>query len=157
MKRRSVILQPLFLSDEKILEIKCELEYIEMTLLPEIRKRLKDAYDDGDLPENNPWITANNDLQEATKRKNELRQLLVRTKLYQKGEAAKSKYSLGSTLHVSINSSAPKSITLVSSEEADPTIGKISIDSPIGKAIRNSTSKTCEIETPGGKIRLTLT
>lgn len=152
MKKKQPTLEPIFLTPEKISDIQIELTEIEEQILPEIRKRMSSAYEDGDIPENNPYLTANDDLQNAMRRRNELRYLLARSKAYPKESARKNRISLGSNLTISINGGTPQGITLVSSEEASPLEGKLSIDSPIGKGIAVAKTRVFEIETPSGKI-----
>lgn len=154
MAKKAITLSPLFLTQEKIQEIKAEIQHITNVQLPEIRTRLATAYEDGDMPENNPWITASIDLQNAMSRRNELRRLLARAKSY-KPHAEKGIIHLGSTLQIQINESRPTSITLVSSEEADPSEGKISIDSPIGCALlQGKVGEQVFVETPAGNVKI---
>ncbi len=129
---------PLFLSEEKIKEIQSELDAIENQILPSLRKRLADAYEDGDLPENNPWITANTELSEVQQRRNILRFHLARAKAAKKLPKSRARFSVGSEVTISLNGATPQKITLVESEEADPLTGKVSVDSPIGRAILDS-------------------
>ncbi|PIY17238.1 hypothetical protein COZ14_03640 [Candidatus Dojkabacteria bacterium CG_4_10_14_3_um_filter_Dojkabacteria_WS6_41_9] len=151
MPKKQIAPKPIFLSKEKLKEIEQELEKIEAHILPEIRRRLAIAYEDGDLRENNPWESANNELQESMKRRNDLRLLLVRSKYCGNAEDKENSITNGSTLTISIAGGEPTKVTLVSSEEADPTLGKISIDSPIGKALL---LKLSFAETPSGKVAI---
>jgi transcription elongation factor GreA len=156
MSKRHLPPDPLHLTPGKITEIEAELEYFEKTLLPSIRKRLAEAYEDGDMPENNPWLTANDDLQSSLKRRNELRHLLARSKTFEKQHLGAGQTGIGSKHKISINNGATKEITLVASEEADPSENKISIDSPLGKAIAVATSSKFILETPGGKVTVAI-
>lgn len=151
MPKKQTAPDPIFLSPEKLKEIVQELEAIETRILPEIRRRLAIAYEDGDLRENNPWEAANNELQESMKRRNELRLLLVRAKYFEKDTGKRSAITVGSSLLVSIAGGKPRMVTLVSSEEANPIEGKISVDSPIGKALLLALPFA---ETPSGKLAI---
>jgi len=158
MRKHYIEPEPLFLTSEKIAEIKSELEHIEKTLMPSIRKRLAEAYEDGDMPENNPWLTANDELQSSMKRRNELRHLLLRSKKHQTTpdhNTEATTMGIGRAITISINNAAPQTITLVASEEADPQNNKISVDSPLGKALMQNLEETFELETPGGKVTIT--
>jgi transcription elongation factor GreA len=54
-----------------------------------------------------------------------------------------------------VEDSTTEEYTLVGEAEANPTMGKISTTSPIGKALLGKSSgDTIEVQTPGGKIRL---
>lgn len=145
---------PLFLTEGKKLEIQMELKDLEKNILPTIRKRLAIAYEDGDIPENNPFITAHEDLQKAMKRRNELRELLMRSKLYTPHKEH-GVIHLGSTVVIRINAGATQSITLVESEEANPEAGKISTESPLGKALLGQKAGShLLLPTPSGTQRV---
>lgn len=152
MPKKKPDLAPLFLTDEKKAEIYAELKEIETIILPEVRKRLATAYEDGDIPENNPFITANDDLQEAMKRRNDLRRLLLRAKIYNQEHHTRRTdgIHLGDTAVVVLGSDT-LSVILVNSEEADPAENKISVDSPLGKALLGKLpGETVEFHTPSG-------
>lgn len=153
MKKLTEQLVPLYLSKEKFEECIRELDTIGSQILPEIRNRMAIAYEDGDIPENNPFLTANDDLQKAFKRRNELREIIARAKLY-KGHKERHIIHLGSSFSVEINGTT-RTITLVSSEEADPANGKISIDSPIGKALLGHLpGEIINVTTPSGIMHI---
>lgn len=159
MRKNYIEPEPLSLTPEKIEQIITELDHIERKLMPSIRKRLADAYEDGDMPENNPWLTANDDLQSSLKRRNELRHLLARVKSFEKliqhKQSTAAGLGIGSIHTISINNGQPKTVTIVASEESDPTSDKISIDSPLGKALVCELSERFELQAPGGKVTIT--
>ncbi|MFZ6022564.1 MAG: GreA/GreB family elongation factor [Patescibacteria group bacterium] len=156
MAKKAILLSPLFLTQQKIQEIKDEIQHINTTLLPEIRTRLATAYEDGDMPENNPWITASIDLQNTMARRNELRRLLLRAKIYSPHKEH-DKIHIGSKITIQIEGSKPAEVTLVSSEEALPEEGKISVDSPIGQALLNGKiGQDIFADTPAGTVRITI-
>lgn len=134
MPKKQYIPVPLYLTDEKVAEIKRDLAELENVIMPSIRKRLSVAYEDGDIPENNPWLTAAEELNEAMHQRNVLVDMLSRRK--KPPEKSKStKISLGSSVNIKVGASSLISIVLVSSEEADPVMNKLSVDSPIGSAL----------------------
>jgi transcription elongation factor GreA len=62
--------------------------------------------------------------------------------------------TVGSTVTVQEESFNPETYYLVGAKEADPRKGKISNESPIGKALMDhKVGDVVEAETPGGKIR----
>ncbi|WKZ23553.1 MAG: GreA/GreB family elongation factor [Candidatus Dojkabacteria bacterium] len=156
MKKKSLPLEPLYLTEEKIAEISQELAELENIALPEIRKRLAVAYEDGDIPENNPWLTANDDLQLAFKKRNTLRKLLQRAKLY-RAKKTQTDSSLGKSFRIVFGNGNFSTVTLVSSEEAAPQEGKISEASPLGKCLKK-VKKTGDFsfETPAGIQQITV-
>lgn len=158
MRKKYIEPEPLSLTPEKIKQIKSELEILERKLMPSIRKRLADAYEDGDMPENNPWLTANDDLQSALKKRNELRHLLARAKTFEKqrkrGDLPIS--AIGNTHKISINNGAAIEVMIVASEESDPVNNKISVDSPLGKALAMNVASVFTVATPGGTLVVTM-
>ena len=149
MPKKGKKLEPVFLSTEKIAEISAELHELEHVTMPEIRQRMATAYEDGDMPENNPWLTASSDMEKAMKQRSDLRELLARTKLFKKEEELET-LQLGNSAKISINGGSCISVHLVSSEEAAPAQGKVSIESPIGRGlIGRKQGDTITVETPG--------
>ena len=62
--------------------------------------------------------------------------------------------SVGSRVTIQEADYDPETYHLVGATEADPRKGKISIESPIGKALmEKKVGQVVEAETPGGKIK----
>lgn len=149
-------LVPLFLTEEKIQELKNEIKRIEEEVMPEARNRLAKAFEDGDIPENNPFITAHEDIQVAMKQRNDLRNLLARARLYKPHkEGKKDLIHIGSKFSIKYKDGKIAIFTLVSSEEAAPLEGRISVDSPYGTALVNKTvGDKVLIKTPKEEIEV---
>lgn len=153
MPKKQYIPVPLYLTDDKVAEIKAELAELENVVMPAIRTRLATAYEDGDMPENNPWLTAAEELNNAMGRRNQLLDLLARRKKLSKKTPAQ-KITLGSTVTIKIYNKLATYL-LVSSEEADSLDNKLSIDSPIGLALLGKKSGDKVVaKTPGGELEI---
>ncbi len=64
---------------------------------------------------------------------------------------------IGSTVEVKSNGRT-QTFTIVGSEEADPVSGKISNESPLGRAfLGRQVGEAVEAETPGGKVNYKIT
>jgi transcription elongation factor GreA len=136
----------LLVTQERLDDMQQELNHRLNTLRPQIAEEISVARDFGDLSENQPYTDAMNrkDLNEA--RIEELEYLVSIAQVIQKDDSHH--VSIGDTIRVKkILDGKVRTITLVGREEtqeADPTIGKVSVDSPLGSAIAG--------KLPGDKI-----
>ncbi len=112
-------------------QIKKEIQKLEKEIIPEIVRRLNNARKDGDLRENSAYISAKEDLAYAKGKLAKLKGVVLTAKVT---KATGETIGLGSIVTISINGNT-RSIMLTSSVEANPLENKISVDSPIGKAI----------------------
>ena len=112
-------------------ELEKELESL-IKSRPEIAERIATARAFGDLSENEEYSSARNEQKIAEGRILEIQDILKNAKVIRGG--SKNSVTLGAT--VSLNMGGKKvEYTLVGPTEANPLDGKISNESPIGKAI----------------------
>lgn len=126
-------MNPLQLTKDGLKKLEDELIDYKKNIIPSIKKRLANARGDGDLTENNPWLTAKEDLEAAQMRVSELQNMLKTATIVEDNKA--NAVTLGDEIEIDLNGKVIK-ITLVSTMEADPTAGMISEESPLGKAIK---------------------
>ncbi|MBR3236212.1 transcription elongation factor GreA [Candidatus Saccharibacteria bacterium] len=99
---------------------------------PAIAERIATARSFGDLSENEEYSSARNEQKVTEGRILEIQEILKNVKIIRGG--SKSKVELGAT--VTLNMSGRKvEYTVVGPTEANPLEGKISNESPIGKAL----------------------
>ena len=126
-------------------EGKKELEKELETLIksrPEIAERIATARAFGDLSENEEYSSARNEQKMAEGRILEIQEILKSAKIIRGGK--KDSVSLGATVSLDMGGRAVE-YTLVGPTEANPLEGKISNESPIGKAIMgHKTGETVE-------------
>lgn len=139
-----------YLTEEGFKKIKEKLEYLRNVKRREIAKRLAAAIELGDLIENAEYSSAKEEqgLIEA-----EIRRLenLVKTAMIVKDDHKKTGVWPGQKVIVEIDGER-KELWLVGSEEADPLKGRISVDSPIGRALLGKkVNEKGEIKLPKGK------
>ena len=116
-------------------EGKKELEKELDTLIkgrPEIAERIATARAFGDLSENEEYSSARNEQKLAEGRILEIQEILKNAKIIKSGK--KSSVALGATVVLDMGGRKVE-YTLVGPTEANPLEGKISNESPIGKAI----------------------
>ncbi len=139
------------LTAEGLALLKDELHELITVKRVEIAERLKEAKADGDLSENAPYDAARDDQQFAEGRIAEIQHILKHTKIIE-GKSKGGAVALGSTVHVELKDGKQR-YTIVGSTEANPDLGRISNDSPIGKALLGKKpGDQVEIQVPAGTL-----
>ncbi|MDL2292904.1 transcription elongation factor GreA [Acholeplasma sp. OttesenSCG-928-E16] len=114
-----------------------ELSYLKDVRREEILEELKEARAQGDLSENADYDAARNAQAINEARILELENIVKHAKII-KTNASDGAVSLGKIITVEyLSGGGEKEFQLVSTIEANPKENKISVDSPLGKAIRN--------------------
>ena len=144
----------IYLTLEGAEKLRAELEDLSNNKRSEIAKRLRHAVEMGDLSENADYIKAKEDQAFLEGRIQELEFILREAIIIEKNEQ-NDIVSIGNKVTISQDNGDPETFHLVGVKEANPREGKISHESPIGKAlIGKSIGETAEVETPVGKIEL---
>lgn len=99
---------------------------------PAIAERIAIARSFGDLSENEEYSSARNEQKVAESRIMEIQDILKNAKVIRGGK--KTKVDLGATVTLNMNGKKV-TYTVVGTTEANPLEGKISNESPIGKAL----------------------
>ena len=133
-------------------KLKSELESLKKTKRPAVIDRIKRAKDYGDLSENAEYEDARNEQSFIEGRIQEIEHMLKYS------EVIESKHEgmvgLGSVVKVEMDGEKME-YEIVGSTEADPISGKISSDSPIGKAlVGGKAGEKVSAKTPGGVIEI---
>lgn len=143
-----------YLTPEGALKVKAELQELTDVKRLEIAARLRDAIKMGDLSENADYIMAKEDQAFLEGRILELQELL-RAAVIISESAPTGQVSMGSRVTVQESGQDPETFTLVGAKEADPRQGKISNESPIGRALLGrKAGDTVKIETPAGAMKM---
>jgi transcription elongation factor GreA len=146
--------QPVYLTEDGLQKVKEELEYLTTTRRPEVAKMISEAIKEGDLSENAGYDEAKTAQGFLEGRIRDLETILKRVQIIKEGEAAKNIVSMGRTVILrEVGTEFDDTYTIVGSLEADPLNGRISNESPIGKALmgRKMGAKIVA-NTPGGEI-----
>lgn len=136
-------------------ELKAELAELKQRRVA-VAGRLKAAKELGDLSENSDWSDAQDEHKFVEGRIAEIERVLGNVRII-KDPKGNSEVQLGSTVHLKYDG---KNLiyTIVGSLESDPDAGKISDESPIGKALLGKKlNDTVDIKTPGGTTSYTIT
>ncbi|MDU5998671.1 MAG: transcription elongation factor GreA, partial [Finegoldia magna] len=130
--------------------------FLKTTRRTEIAEKIKVARGFGDLSENAEYDEAKNEQAQVEERINYLENLLLYAKVIQDDENQKDVVTVGSTVtYKNLKSNKEMTYKIVGTAEADPFEGRISNESPTGKALLNlKVGDTTTVETPGGIVEL---
>ncbi len=140
-----------YLSPERLEELKTELAEFKTARRLDVSERLKRAKELGDLAENSEYQEARREQEEVETRISELEQIVKNAKIIVKA-ASKESVQMGSTIQVMKDGNA-KTFTIVGSKEVRPEAGRISNESPLGKAVLGAKKgDSVKVKTPGGEV-----
>lgn len=135
------------LTEEGVQELKTELEELISQRGP-IAERIKTAREFGDLSENAEYSAARQEQEHCESRISEIEHILLNAAIIKKPKGD-SKVQLGSVVKLKSKSGKTKQFQVVGTVEADPMNGKISDESPMGKALLGKKEgEDVEIVTP---------
>jgi transcription elongation factor GreA len=144
--------QPIYLTPEGEKKLKAELVELTGPRREELAKRLRSAIQMGDLSENADYHKAKEDQGFLEGRIQEIEAILRMAVIVEKTNS--DVVTVGSHVTVQEDNFSPETYSLVGAKEADPRNGKISNESPIGRALMDhKVGDVVEAETPGGKIK----
>lgn len=137
-----------FQAYQKLLEKKRALE--DQRII--IAGRIERAKELGDLSENIEYITARNELNMTLTELDNIEEIFRNCEVVDTSEKKES-VQLGSIVEIECNGKK-KQYTIVSFNEVDPSAGRISNESPLGRSLLNLTvGKMVEIKVPSGKMK----
>lgn len=140
-----------YVSEEGLADVKKELEELKTKKRQEVADHLKRAKEYGDLSENSEYVEAREEQSQVEKRIFELEEFIKNAVVIKKTTGAK-KVQVGSNVVVKKGGKS-FSYMIVGSSESDPMGGKISNESPMGKAFLNrEVGDEVKVHTPGGVI-----
>ena len=136
------------LTQDGVDELKEELKGL-IAQRPQVADRIKHARELGDLSENAEYQTAREEQDRLETRISELDHVLQNAQIIKKPKAD-GQVRLGSLVKLK-DGGKPLEYQIVGTIEADPAAGKISDESPIGKALMGKkVGDKTEIKTPSG-------
>jgi transcription elongation factor GreA len=125
--------KPAYVSQEGLEKLRAELDELVNTRRPEIAGRIHDAKEHGELAENAEYEDAKNEQAFVEGRILAIETLLKNAILIEENHAT-DHVAIGSTVTVETDDGKQR-FTIVGSAEADPRDGKISNESPVGRAL----------------------
>jgi transcription elongation factor GreA len=137
-------------------KLRDEIEALEHELIHELPKEIKKAAALGDLSENAEYHMAKQRQEFVKARVRQLGRRLADLSMVNMNNIPKDKVGLGSTVKVfDSTKNEEMEYNIVTSEESDVANGKISTNSPIGRALLNKkVGDTATVVTPNGTREL---
>lgn len=147
-----------FITEEGYKTLKSELEHLKKTKRREIAQRIQDAKELGDLSENAEYSEAKEEQSFVEGKIIELEYLLRNANIIEKKtDGISERVLVGSRITLKSSDEKVVTYTIVGSNEADPSKGMISNESPLGKAfLEKKKGETVEVKIPAGIIRYTI-
>ena len=141
------------MSQERLDEIKQELEYLQTVREKEVSEQIKEARSFGDLSENSEYDEAKTEQGKLCSKIAELKNLIDNAEIIEKS-ASDGAVSLGCRVKVlDLQENLEEEYQIVGSQEANPMQGRISDDSPFGRGlIGHAIGENVVVEAPAGQL-----
>ena len=142
------------LTQEGLKELEQELEYLSVTRRQEIAEKLQEARAQGDLSENAEYDAAKDEQRDIEARIEELEKILKNAEVVDEDEVDLDKINIGCMVKIlDVEFNEELEYKIVGSTEANSLKGKISNESPVGKALMGcKVGDTVEVDTQVGVI-----
>ena len=142
------------MSQEGLNKLKAELHHLQTVREKEVAEQIKEARAFGDLTENSEYDEAKTEQGKLVARIAEVKNLIENAEII---HATDNTEHVGMGRKVTIRDlemGVDEVYEIVGSQEADPTHGKISDDSPLGKSLMDrKKGDTIEVDAPAGTIK----
>jgi transcription elongation factor GreA len=144
-----------YLTAEGMARLRTELSELKGPRREELARRLRAAIQEGDLSENADYHKAKEDQAFLEGRILELEYAIANAVLIDESDRKRERVEVGARVTVQEEDYDPETYQVVGAKEADPRNGRISNESPIGKALLNhQEGDTVIAYTPGGQLTL---
>lgn len=144
-----------YLTPEGLVRLEAELEHLRTIRRQEVADQISRAKELGGTVNNAEYDDAKNEQAFVEGRILTLENLISNAVIIQ--TEASDRVNLGSTITVRYKDGEETSYTLVGSAEADPSQGRISNESPMGRSLLDrGVGEEVEVLAPGGSYELTI-
>ena len=142
------------LTYEGLKKLEDELENLKVVRRKEVSQKIKEAREQGDLSENAEYDAAKDEQRDIAARIEELEKILKNAEVVVEEEADLDKVSIGCSVKIlDCEFDEELEYKIVGSTEANSLKGKISNESPVGKALLGKqVGDTVTVETPAGEF-----
>jgi transcription elongation factor GreA len=147
--------QEVFLTNDGLQRAVNQLEFLRTVKRAEVAQYLHDAQESGDVIDNAAYEEAKTQHLRLESTIHQLEEMVAKAKVI--GQRNTDVASLGSTIHLCTNEGREYCYQLVGAFEADPSAGRISNESPVGKALLgHKAGDMVMVSTPGGVREYTI-
>lgn len=144
-----------FLTREGYEKLQDELDYLRTKKREEIAQRLHEAMEGGELIENAEYEAAKNEQAFVEGRIKELEILLATARVIDEKHPNSGLVQVGSTVTIQESGLEPEEYTIVGAAEANPSQGRISNESPLGRSLLNKKpGEKVLVEAPQGSYEV---
>jgi transcription elongation factor GreA len=145
---------PVKLTPARLKELQDELAWMKSVREKEVAELIKEARSFGDLSENSEYDEAKEQQGKLYSREAEVEAILENYELIDEGAGFDGTANIGTTVKVlDPELDMEQELRIVGSQEADPMEGRISDESPLGKALMGkSVGDVVEVEAPAGVV-----
>jgi len=143
------------LTHEGLKKLEEELELLKTVKRREVADKIKVALSFGDLSENSEYDEAKNEQGIVEARIAQIEATLTHAEILDAESLNTDQIQVGNKIRIkNLDNDKVLDLWMVGSREVDMKVGKISDESPVGKAcVGRSVGDVVEAETPGGKAR----
>jgi transcription elongation factor GreA len=146
--------EPVLLTPEGLEKLKRDLE-VALKKRAEAGERLKEAFQPGDIEDNPEYEQAKEEVGLLDSRIYELQEMIGRAQIIK--DTHSSIAQPGSTIEVVDNEGDVETYHLVGAVESDPSAGRISVESPVGRAlVGKKKGDKITVSVPAGSLTLTI-
>lgn len=147
-----------YLTPEGLKKLEEELEYLKSVRRAEVAQRLHDAMAEGEVEENPEYEDAKNEQAFVEGRILEIETILANAVLIE-NKGPSNEVRLGSKVTIiEVGSGNKEHYVIVGSAEADPASGRISNESPMGRALLgHKVNDIVTVQAPEGVIKFKVT
>jgi len=142
------------LTYEGLKKYESELEHLKVVKRQEVAQKIKEAREQGDLSENAEYDAAKDEQRDIEARIEELEKILKNAEVVDEDEVDLDKINIGCMVKIlDVEFNEELEYKIVGSTEANSLKGKISNESPVGKALMGrKVGDTVEVDTQAGVI-----
>jgi transcription elongation factor GreA len=147
---------PSFLTRQGYQKLLEELDHLRTVKRQEVANRLHEAMEGGELIEDAEYEAAKNEQAFVEGRIQELEMLLANARVIEGTEKSETA-QIGAKVTIQEDTNEPETYTIVGPVEASPRDGRISNESPLGKAlIEHRAGEKVRVDAPGGTFNVTI-
>jgi len=140
----------IIVTQEGLEKLKTELRELVAVRRPKVIRRIQNAKEYGDLSENSEYEDARNEQSFVEGRIRELEYKIKHSRVADR--SPQEGIDVGSVVTCRSKDGLESTYQLVGAHESDPSSGKISVDSPFGRALVGAKAgDSVEVETPEGR------
>ena len=141
------------MSEERLSQLKEELVYLQTVREKEVAQQIKEARSFGDLTENSEYDEAKTEQGKLYSKIAEIKNLIENAEIVKASDQTDT-IGIGSKVTVrDLEVDAEETYEIVGSQETDPSMGKVSDDSPFGKGLMNrKKGDIIKVEAPAGTL-----